>query len=101
MKNLLPAVAIAAGMTSACASAADSAQPANPNIVVILADDLRADCIGAVNPRIYTPNIDRIAKQGVRFSNSYIMGGNSAAVCTPLPGHVGDRTHLIQPAHRH
>ena len=54
-----------------------------PNIVVILADDLRADCIGAVNPRIHTPNIDRLAKEGVLFNNAYFMGGNFPAVCLP------------------
>jgi arylsulfatase A-like enzyme len=57
--------------------------PPKPNILVILADDLRHDCIGPVNPRIHTPNIDRLARAGVLFSNGYIMGGNSPAVCTP------------------
>ena len=54
-----------------------------PNIVIILTDDLRADCIGPLNPRIHTPSIDRLAKRGVLFNNAYIMGGNSPAVCTP------------------
>lgn len=54
-----------------------------PNIVVILADDLRADCIGAVNPRIHTPNIDRLAKRGVMFSNCYGMGADGPGVCLP------------------
>lgn len=77
---------IAFGITLAASIAVTTtlaADAAKPNIVVILADDLRADCIGAVNPRIHTPNIDRIARRGVRFDNAYIMGGNCAAVCTP------------------
>ncbi len=40
-------------------------QRLQPNVVVILADDMRADCIGVLNPRIHTPNIDRLAERGV------------------------------------
>ena len=51
-----------------------------PNIVFILADDLGyADlsCYGATE--IETPNLDRMAKEGVRFTNFYAP----ACVCTP------------------
>jgi arylsulfatase A-like enzyme len=51
-----------------------------PNIVFILADDLGyADlsCYGA--SEIKTPNLDRMAKEGVRFTNFYAPAG----VCTP------------------
>lgn len=55
-----------------------------PNILIILADDLRADCIGALgNPYIHTPNINRLVKEGTVFSNCFIMGSNSAAVSMP------------------
>jgi arylsulfatase A-like enzyme len=53
---------------------------AQPNIVVILADDVGwgdAGCYGAT--KLKTPNIDRLAREGVRFINGYA----SAAVCTP------------------
>ncbi len=43
-----------------------------PNIVVIIADDLASDeisCYGGKN--LKTPNIDRIAEEGVRFTNNY------------------------------
>ena len=56
---------------------------AKPNVIVILADDLRYDCIGPVNPRIHTPNIDRLAKRGMLFNNCYIAGANGAGVCQP------------------
>ncbi|MCX7411858.1 MAG: sulfatase-like hydrolase/transferase [Planctomycetia bacterium] len=63
---------------------AAQAEPAKPNIVLILADDLRADCIGALgNPHIQTPNIDRLVNHGVAFRNCFIMGSNSPAVCMP------------------
>ncbi len=51
-----------------------------PNIVLILADDLGygdVSCYGAT--AVKTPNIDRLAKEGVRFTNGYC----SAATCTP------------------
>jgi len=55
-----------------------------PNILFILADDMRPDCIGALgNSYIHTPNIDRLVKQGVTFNNCYVMGSDQTAVCTP------------------
>ncbi len=55
-----------------------------PNILLILADDLRPDCVGALgNPHIHTPNLDRLVKQGVTFNNCFVMGSNQTAVCTP------------------
>lgn len=69
---------------------ADAAQPAPgrpdghdttpPNIVVILADDLGYGDIGAYGAkRISTPNIDRLAQGGLRFTQGY----SSANVCSP------------------
>ncbi len=51
-----------------------------PNIVVLYADDLGfgdLSCYGA--NRIPTPNLDRLAAQGIRFTNAYA----TAATCTP------------------
>lgn len=51
-----------------------------PNVVVIMADDLGygdLSCYGAT--RITTPNIDRLASEGVRFRSGYC----SASTCTP------------------
>lgn len=69
---------------------ADAAQPAPagpavraaapPNIVVILADDLGYGDVGAYGARrINTPHIDRLAAQGLRFTQGY----SSANVCSP------------------
>ncbi len=44
-----------------------------PNIVFLLADDLRFDALGAAgNSIIQTPNIDRLAAQGCRFRNHFV-----------------------------
>ncbi len=55
------------------------AQP--PNIVLILADDLGYGDLGAYNPesRIPTPHLDRLADQGMRFTDAH----SPSTVCTP------------------
>ncbi len=59
------------------------AQP-KPNILFLFADDQRADALGCSgNPYIKTPNIDKLAEKGVRFSNGYVMGGHHGAICAP------------------
>ncbi len=70
----------------ACSSAlATAATPApRPNILFLFADDQRADTIAAHgNAHITTPNIDRLARDGVSFRRNYVFGGNSGAVCVP------------------
>lgn len=60
--------------------------PAKPNFVVIFADDLGygdLSCYG--NPVIRTPNLDRLAKEGMRFTHFYaqpICGPSRAALMT-------------------
>ena len=46
-------------------------QPAPPHILVILADDLGYSDIGCYGSEIPTPNLDRLAKNGPRFTNFY------------------------------
>lgn len=51
-----------------------------PNIVVILADDLGWADLGCYGSHLHeTPHLDRLAEQGVRFSNAYA----ASPVCTP------------------
>jgi len=53
---------------------------AKPNIIFLLTDDHRADALGcAGNPVIYTPNIDDLAKNGVRFKNAFV----TTSICAP------------------
>lgn len=54
-------------------------QGGQPNIVLLVADDLGYGELGCQgNPQIPTPNIDSIAKEGVRFTNGYV----TAAYCS-------------------
>ncbi|WP_205678808.1 sulfatase-like hydrolase/transferase [Aquisphaera insulae] len=65
-------------------SGASGAEPARPNIVLLLADDQRADTIGAWgNTHIQTPTLDRLARRGASFRGNYCFGSNSGAVCIP------------------
>ncbi|MHC4221377.1 MAG: sulfatase-like hydrolase/transferase, partial [Planctomycetota bacterium] len=51
-----------------------------PNIIFILTDDQRADSLGCMgNKVIKTPNIDRLADDGVLFENASV----TSAICTP------------------
>jgi arylsulfatase len=51
-----------------------------PNILMIMADQLRMDCVSAYgNKAIKTPHLDRIAKEGIRFQNAYTC----TPTCTP------------------
>lgn len=56
-------------------------EPERPNILLILADDLGYGDIGAYNPesRIPTPNLDRLANEGVRLTDAH----SPSSVCTP------------------
>lgn len=61
-----------------------SAATNRPNILFLFSDDLRAGTIHALgNPDIVTPNLDRLAADGVAFTRAYIMGGLQGAVCVP------------------
>lgn len=51
-----------------------------PNIVIVLADDLGYGDVGAYGGNvIQTPNIDRLAETGMRFTHAY----SSASICSP------------------
>jgi len=61
-----------------------------PNLVVILADDLGFSDLGCYGGEIQTPNLDRLAAGGVRFSQFYncaLCGPSRAALMTGLQPH--------------
>ncbi|MDX8338175.1 sulfatase-like hydrolase/transferase [Draconibacterium sp. IB214405] len=54
-------------------------EPAKPNVILIMADDMGYECIGAYGSTSYkTPNIDQLASKGIQFSNCV-----SQPLCTP------------------
>jgi len=65
----------------------------SPNIIYIMSDDHDADAISAYNKKfISTPNLDRIAKEGMLFTNCFV--GNS--ICSPARATVltGQHSHM-------
>lgn len=55
-----------------------------PNVLFFFTDDQRFDTIRALgNPRIITPTLDRLVREGTAFTHAHIMGGSCSAVCMP------------------
>uniref|UniRef100_UPI0040480607 sulfatase-like hydrolase/transferase n=1 Tax=Mariniflexile sp. TaxID=1979402 RepID=UPI0040480607 len=68
----------------------DQSQQKKPNILFIFADDQTYNTLSALEGcPVKTPNLDRLAEQGVRFSHTYNMGSFAPAVC------VASRAMLI------
>ena len=73
---------IAAATSASCSPAAEP--PTKPNVVFLLADDLRPDGLAALgNKVVKTPHFDSIVGRGVIFRHAYTMGSMIGAVCTP------------------
>ena len=65
-----------------CVCATCDAATKRPNIIFILADDLGYGDVQCYNPqrgKIPTPNLDRLAAQGARFTDAH----SSSGVCSP------------------
>jgi arylsulfatase A-like enzyme len=60
-----------------CVEAASPDRTKRPNIIIILADDLGYSDIGCFGGDVHTPNLDALAKEGLRFTNFY----NDARCC--------------------
>ena len=77
---LLVGLLVAAGGWRVADAGSRTGSPHRPNVVFILVDDLGWSDLGVQGSRFYeTPNIDRLAEQGLRFLNAYA----SAPVCSP------------------
>ncbi len=75
MKKRIFALLLVLVSVSLCAEAAE-----RPNILFIMTDDHAAHAISAYGSKVNkTPNIDRIGKEGMRFSNCFVVN----SICTP------------------
>ena len=76
-KKLLPELLFLALLLSSCKP---NPKDRLPNFIIIFCDDLGYGDIGAFgHPTIRTPNIDRLASEGQRWTSFYV----AASVCTP------------------
>src|SRR5512147_878428 len=85
----------AVGWAGTIGLAADAAA-VQPNIVLIMADDMGYSDIGCYGSEIQTPNLDRLAREGLRFTQFY-----NNAKCIPTRASIltglyprGERAHL-------
>ena len=94
--NILIRKLLFCGLWACLMACQGTRQPArSPNVMVILADDLGWNQLGCYGGPYLTPNIDRLATQGMRFTNAYA----SAPVCSPtraalMTGKYPARLHL-------
>jgi arylsulfatase len=82
-----------------------AAQAARPNILFLMTDEHRHDCVGYVNPAVKTPHLDALARDGVAFVNAY----STSPSCVPAraaiytgryPSQCGAPTYITYlPAH--
>ena len=94
---------VAAALAGIIATTVGRAEPLRPNIVFIMADDLGNADLGYRGGQVKTPNIDRLASEGVRLEDFY-----GEPVCTPsrtalmtgrYPMRYGLQTLVIFPSH--
>jgi arylsulfatase A len=72
-------VAMVPGATPAAQADDRSATTGRPNVIVIMADDFGYECVTANGGESYsTPNLDRLAAGGMRFTNCFVQ-----PLCTP------------------
>jgi arylsulfatase A-like enzyme len=95
---LLSALALTTSLAAPRDTHGAQTAPTQPNIVIILADDLGFGEVEALNPercKVPTPNIDRFASEGMTFTDAH----SPSAVCSPtryalLTGRYAWRTKL-------
>jgi len=74
---------VALGGALSCAGLREADPPPQPNILVMVVDDMRWDDFGAAGHAfVETPNIDRLANEGARFTNAFTV----VALCSPARG---------------
>lgn len=96
-RSFLQSIPAAAGALTPALAAA----PPRPNIILILVDDMGFSDIGCYGSEIETPNIDRLASQGVRFTQFYSCARccpSRASLLTGLYPHQAGIGHMVDQA---
>ena len=100
--KLMKLAALACGGTMLCGAwaltpALAQAPPAKPNIIFIMGDDIGWSNIGVYNQGIMagrTPNLDRLASEGMRFTDYYAEASCTAGRANFITGELPIRTGL-------
>jgi arylsulfatase A-like enzyme len=92
-RTILAGVLLGTFMLTARSQAGAAGPGARPNILFIMTDDHAAHAISAYGSKVnHTPNLDRIAAEGVRFDNCFVTN----SICTPSRASIltGKYSHL-------
>jgi len=98
-KRIIVAVTLALPFLMSAAAHAQPQQPQRPNIVIIWGDDVGQSNISAYSRGVMgykTPNIDRLAKEGVMFTDYYAEQSCTAGRASFITGQSGLRTGLTK-----
>ncbi|WP_419193789.1 arylsulfatase B [Novipirellula herctigrandis] len=88
-----------------CTHSASAIDAKQPNIVILLADDLGWSDVGFHGSDIKTPNLDKLANEGVKLKQFYVQ-----PTCSPTriglmtgryPYHIGGHICVLRPYHQH
>jgi len=74
------------GVLFACSGKSQAKNDSRPNIILILADDLGYSDLGCYGSEIETPNLDRLAMKGIRFTHFYNAGRSCPTRASLLTG---------------
>ena len=88
--------------TSMWLTGTDAAE--KPNVLYIIADDLNTSLSGFGHPQCKTPNLDRLARRGVKFANMHcqypVCGASRASIMSGTlslyKSHVGEFRHVAR-----
>lgn len=90
-RNIIIGISILTSLV-ACKTPVKNNQDTRPNIIFMMADDHAAQAIGCYGSRINkTPNLDRLATEGIRFENTFCTN----SICTP------SRASILTGKHSH
>jgi len=90
----------ATGLAAGAGAASSAPARTRPNIIVILADDMGFSDLGCYGGEVSTPNIDRLAGSGVRFThfrNTARCCPSRTSLLTGLYAHQAGVGHMVNP----
>ena len=100
MKTIIFAAPMALGATVATAAVPKQTptttvnSDSKPNVVIILADDMGYECIGAYGGIYKTPHIDRLATQGVKFNYAYAQPLSTPSRVEMMTGRYNHKNYV-------
>jgi len=96
--TMLPGLVILLAFGLCGSVQAETSKPRRPNVVLIMADDLGYSDLGCYGGDIETPNLDRMAAEGMRFTQFYncaVCRLSRASLMTGLHPRRADRSRLL------